>query len=262
MLKLRKYGTGTQKVILLHGGPGAPGYLEPVAQELSTDFTVFEPFQRGHHDAPLSVKTHVDDLHAFILAYCDESRPVLVGHSWGAMLALAYACEYVGSAQSLVLIGCGTFSIPARQEFSRIVEERTSASLKAKMERCRKEIADPNERMRALGRLFYKVYSYDAFTDGNDFEGFDMLAFEETWKDMLVQQKQGVYPGEFVNIDIPVSMLHGDFDPHPGRMIYSDLKPFIPQLEYTGFEKCGHTPWFERYVHTDFYDVLRRVIGA
>ena len=32
--------------MLLHGGPGVAGYLEPLARELADSFRVLEPFQR------------------------------------------------------------------------------------------------------------------------------------------------------------------------------------------------------------------------
>jgi hypothetical protein len=52
-------------------------------------------------------------------------------------------------------------------------------------------------------------------------------------------------------------MLHGTYDPHPGRMIRDGLRPVLPQLEYAEFERCGHSPWKERLARDDFFDALR-----
>ena len=52
-------------------------------------------------------------------------------------------------------------------------------------------------------------------------------------------------------------MLHGTYDPHPGKMIRDNLKQYIPQLEYREFDKCGHAPCIEKYAKDDFLRVMR-----
>jgi pimeloyl-ACP methyl ester carboxylesterase len=42
----------------------------------------------------LSVSQHVEDLHQLLLSRCIGEKPNLIGSSWGAMLALAYAEKY------------------------------------------------------------------------------------------------------------------------------------------------------------------------
>jgi pimeloyl-ACP methyl ester carboxylesterase len=51
-------------------------------------------------------------------------------------------------------------------------------------------------------------------------------------------------------------MLHGAFDPHPGRMIRASLEPHLRELEYHEWERCGHYPWLEKAVRDDFFPVL------
>ncbi len=45
MKNLRKYGKAPFKVAVIHGGPGAPGEMAPVARELSSVSGVLEPLQ-------------------------------------------------------------------------------------------------------------------------------------------------------------------------------------------------------------------------
>ena len=54
-------------LLLLHGGPGAPGYMAPVARELSDAFRIIEPLQRGSGEEPLTVARHIADLHDLIV---------------------------------------------------------------------------------------------------------------------------------------------------------------------------------------------------
>jgi len=87
-------------------------------------------------------------------------------------------------------------------------------------------------------------------------EPFDVRAHTETWADMVRLQEAGVYPAAFAAITSPVLMLHGMYDPHPGPMIRASLTPYLPQLEYREWERCGHWPWGEKYVHDEFFALL------
>ena len=40
-------------------------------------------------------------------------------------------------------------------------------------------------------------------------------------------------------------------------MIRASLAPYIPQLEYREWERCGHYPWLEKSTHDEFFSVLR-----
>jgi hypothetical protein len=51
-------------------------------------------------------------------------------------------------------------------------------------------------------------------------------------------------------------MLHGAVDPHPGRIIFSSLKPYLPLLEYRELEHCGHYQWLERFARDEFFALL------
>src|SRR5262249_24597128 len=88
-LTLFSHGRTGPVVVALPGGPGAPGSAATWARELSTSFRVLEPLQRGSGDGPLSVARHVAVLHDLI-ARRGGDPPALVGHSWGALLALAF----------------------------------------------------------------------------------------------------------------------------------------------------------------------------
>ena len=255
-MRIRTYGRSGPAVIVLHGGPGAPGQAAPVARALGQRFRAIEPFQRGSGGDPLTVAQHVEDLRELIDARCADERPALVGSSWGAMLALAYACVHPKRAGPLVLVGCGTFDEASRARMREILSERTDAALRARLERLRIEIEDPDERLRAMAELVLPLYAFDPLSDDLELEACDASAHQETWDDMLRLQEQGVFPAAFEAIETPVLMLHGRYDPHPGAAIRESLAPFLPQLEVREWERCGHYPWIEREVREEFFAVL------
>ncbi len=257
-MQIREYGTPGPVVLVLHGGPGAPGYMAPLARALAAPFQVLEPLQRGSGTERLTVARHVADLHELVESRCRGIRPALVGHSWGAMLALAYAAAHPGRAASLVLIGCGTFDPVARVRMRTICEERLEDGLRRRLERLPEEFPNPDERLRALANLMLPMYSCEPAVSELGAEACDARAHDETWEDMLRLQAQGVYPAAFASIKAPAVMLHGAVDPHPGRLILASLKPHLPRLEYREWERCGHYPWLEKTVRDEFFAVVRQ----
>ena len=256
-LQVRRYGQSGPVVVLLHGGPGAPGYMAPVARRLSASFRVQEPFQRGSSRQPLTVASHVGDLHGHITDLQEqENRPMLVGHSWGAMLALAYAATHQQEVAALVLIGCGTFSLEARQRMASLYRDRMDETLKQDLSRLSRDIPDENDRLGAMGELLLPSYSYDPVETSLEMERCDARAYHETWDDMMRLQETGVFPASLAGITIPVLMLHGDVDPHPGSMIRDSLKPHMPQLIYHEMRHCGHYPWLEKKASGEFFTTL------
>ncbi len=243
-------------MILLHGGPGAPGHMAPMGRSLAPGFRVLEPFQRTSGGPPLTVARHLDDLHE-VVDSLDGRDPVhLVGSSWGAMLALAYAAHHPTCVDRVVAIGCGTFDPSARQHFEATVQKRMGAALSARIRDLATEFEDPDDRLRAKADLLLPLYSHDLVTTEMENERVDARGNRETWEDMLRLQVDGVYPAAFSNIAGPVLMLHGARDPHPGRMIRASLAPHISQLEYHEWERCGHYPWLERAVSREFFSLL------
>ncbi len=250
----RSYGSAGPWVVVVHGGPGAPGQMAPVARGLADSFRVLEPFQRGSGGEPLTVARHVADLHGI----CGPlGRPALVGSSWGAMLALACAAAHPKSAGPLVLVGCGTFDLEARARFKATLDERMDAALRGRIEALEREVLDPDRRLAAFAELLSPVYDYDPVPDAMEFVACDARAHEETWNDMLRLQADGTYPAAFAAIESPVLMVHGTFDPHPGPAIRASLARHLPQLEYVELDRCGHYPWIERAARDEFYSVLR-----
>lgn len=253
---LHRHGTRGRALILVHGGPGAPGSLAPVGRELADEFRVLEPWQRPSGAEPLTVARHVADLQALIETECSGEKPALLGASWGAMLVLAHAAAHPAAVGPLILVGCGTFDLAARARMREILAERLgdTAALRSRLE---SEHADPDARLAAYGKALEAAYQVDPVPGAAGSGPVDARANAETWADMIRLQEAGVYPAAFAAIRSPVLMLHGAFDPHPGAMIRDGLRPLIPRLEYHEWERCGHEPWRERGVREAFHDHIR-----
>ena len=108
----RSLGSGPP-VIVLHGGPSiGHGYLLSGLVPLASDHRVIFFDQRGiglstgaADSTRLTVSRFLDDIEAVRSALVGDEEPVhLVGHSWGAALALSYAIDRPEFVRSLTLI--------------------------------------------------------------------------------------------------------------------------------------------------------------
>lgn len=259
-LRLRIHGSTGPHLIVLHGGPAAAGDAVGLAEGLSDSFRVLEPWQRGSGAEPLTVAIHIADLHALIGSWCADAVPAIVGESWGAMLALAYAAAHPDSVAAVVLLGCGTFDPNSRARLEAVLAGRTSEALREQLKALTDAYPDPSKRLMKEMALTRRLYSYAPIGSTPDEDvvlPFDLAAHSETWTDMLRLQAVGVYPAAFARITAPVLMLHGDYDPSPGAMIRASLEPYLRHLEYRTLERCGHFPWVEQFAREKFFAFLR-----
>jgi pimeloyl-ACP methyl ester carboxylesterase len=106
-----QWGEQGPPVLCIHGITANAFCFQAIADELASDYRVFAYDLRGRGDSDkpkegYSVPIHVSDLAALI----DElglERPVLIGHSLGAMIALYFAAHYPDKLSKLVLIDAG-----------------------------------------------------------------------------------------------------------------------------------------------------------
>ncbi|MCC7494555.1 MAG: alpha/beta hydrolase [Fimbriimonadaceae bacterium] len=257
MIAARRHGTAGPAVVVLHGGPAAAGSALGLALTLAPVARVLEPWQRGSGGQPLSVARHVADLGELLAA--EGHQPVaLVGHSWGAMLALAFAAAQPAAVGRLALVGCGTFDPAARAEYQQRCAQRQTAELQAELASAA-ALADPAARMLRQYAILGGIYDYDAAPDPADPAAppFDAVAHEQTWADALECQADGRHPASFARLEFPVALFHGAWDPHPGRLIADGLRAVLPQLDYHEYACCGHRPWAERRAAASFGRDLR-----
>src|SRR3990172_8273086 len=98
MEKLRKYGNKPYNIAVIHGGPGAPGEVAPVARELASNRGILEPFQAAD-----TCEGQVQELKAILEE--NATLPLtLVGHSWGAILSFILAARYPALVKKLIMV--------------------------------------------------------------------------------------------------------------------------------------------------------------
>ncbi len=113
------------RAALLHGGPGAPGEMAPVARRLSSRAGILEPMQSA-----LTVDGQVEELRALLQEHADLPV-VLAGWSWGAWLAYIFTARYPGMVKKLVLVASPPFEEGYAAEVMRTRLERLDVAKRA-----------------------------------------------------------------------------------------------------------------------------------
>lgn len=96
-------------VVVVHGGPGADYRYLLNLQALADDYYVVFYDQRGTGLSPrvdpaeLTVDSSVEDLNRIVEHYGGGDPVNVVGHSWGGMLATAYAGRYPDRVDHLIV---------------------------------------------------------------------------------------------------------------------------------------------------------------
>jgi proline iminopeptidase len=238
--------TGRPPVVLLHGGPGLWDYLEPVARMLEPLTTVHRFDQRGcggsDPSAGQSIARSLADIEALRRHWGHEDW-LVVGHSFGATLAFAYAVarpERTRALGYLSGVGIGDWRGPANAEAARRMtpaQRRRRAHLEERPDRTRAEEVE----FRALCW----------FTDHADRDHAWEWALEDAQVDHPINWAANralmadADLGPAAMPAVPSWFVHGDQDPRPVHTVAA-LAATVPGAELHLIEGAGHHPWRER----------------
>jgi pimeloyl-ACP methyl ester carboxylesterase len=98
-------------VLCLHGAGGSGGAFAPLLEKLAARHSPLAFDQPGHgRSGGLDSLGSIERMRDFLRAFVEKlalRRPVLLGHSMGGAVALAYALAHPGEVRALVLVGSG-----------------------------------------------------------------------------------------------------------------------------------------------------------
>jgi pimeloyl-ACP methyl ester carboxylesterase len=257
MKNYRTWGKTPYKVAVVHGGPGMPGHIAPVARELSKTIGILEPLQTAK-----SIDGQVEEL-ADVLKKNADIPAVLIGHSWGAILSNVTAARYPALIKKLILIGTAPLEAKNPPDFSKIRFERLSEAEKAEVLSLQKFIwdgaaEDKSDCMGRLMSLLAKGDSYDQIPSKNEVLEYQLDISSAVGQEMIKLLTGGEYLELSRQITCPVVAICGDYDPRPSEMVRESLSRVHKDFKFILLGKCGHTPWLEKYARDEFFKVLRR----
>ena len=260
MDNLRKYGPPPFKVAVLHGGPGGPGYMAPVARELSAERGLLEPLQTAD-----SLEGQVEELRTVLADHAD--LPItLVGSSWGAMLGFIFSARFPDLVQKLIMIGSPVFEESYAAKIQETRFGRLDKQEKQEARSLAKVLGDSTQPDKAtpfarLARLFTKADAYDPITLDIEVLEHQYHVYQRVWGNALELRRSGSLLELGARIRCPVVAIHGDYDPHPAEGVEKPMAAIVKHSRFILLKNCGHLPWIERGARDTFYAVLRAELG-
>jgi len=249
---------GAPRLLVLHGGPGAHhDYLLPQMLELADQYALVFYDQRGggrsktDDRTPITWRTHVEDLDR-VVGELHLDPLVLVGYSWGGLLALLYSIGAAGGRTQhrptrLVLIDPAPVTRAYRDDFEREFQRRQSDASVGKL---RAELASSGLRERdpeAYRQRAFELSVAGYFADPA--ATHDLTPFRVTGRvQQSVWESLGDYdllaPGQLDSIAIPTLIIHGRQDPIP--LASSEAAANAMGAKLVVIEDSGHVPYVEQ----------------
>lgn len=259
MKNLRRYGEEPFIVAVIHGGPGAPGGMAPVARELSKYCGVLEPLQTAD-----TIEGQVQELEAIIKEY-GSSPLVLIGHSWGAWLGYMFSAKYPSLVKKLVLVGSGPYE---EKYVSMMNETRTKRLTEKEKARIKDltglmndpQVLDKKGLFEEFGKIMSGVDSFRPIQNHKEAVEFQPEIFHRIMKEAIELRRSGELKEIGKNISCPVVAIHGDYDGHPVQGVELPLSEVIGDFRFILLKDCGHNPWNEYFAKDEFYEVLKAEI--
>jgi proline iminopeptidase len=264
-LSYRSLGTGPPAIIL-SGGPGfVVDYMLPVADALPRHRKILLEQRgtgrsRGAKPTPadMTLKVAVRDLET-LREHLKEERLFLVGHSWGGMLAMAYAAAHPDRIDRLILIDSGGPTL----EFAGWFDDNIRARMRPEDAAAERYWGDAAKHGMPAEKV--ALESARAVTPAYFFDRGKGLAFAAQLTDdslhsdvnaMLFADLEKGYDVRtgLRTLDRPTLIVHGHQDPI-GDKTAEDIHSLIKSSTLVYLDKCGHFPWLEQP------EAFRRAIG-
>ena len=260
MKNLRTYGAAPYSIAVIHGGPGAPGQMAPVARELSRDYGVLEPLQTF-----ATLDGQVEELRDIIEKH-GNPPVVLIGSSWGAMLSYIFAARHSALVKKLIMVGSAVFDDRYAAGIQKTRLSRLEAEAKHEVYALVKDlnddvVGDKNKLLARLGELFTKADAYDAITLDTEVLEVRFDIHDGVWGDAMRLRDSGELLKLGKKIRCSVVAIHGDYDPHPAEGVREPLSKVLKDFRFILLEHCGHLPWIEREAREGFFELVRGELG-
>jgi len=261
-------------LFVLHGAGGSHRYFLPYMEALSDEYQLIFYDQRGTglsdgqlDPAAISIDQFVEDLEALRVAFGFE-KISLMGHSWGAIIALAYAVKYQTHLDHLILVD----SIPVNNkfliEFSNTLQQRIQhLSADAQHElttTCANSSAELSPKvMDECNRLDAQLRFYDPAKApvawAMDKSTLKNSPTVHALMNNSFNKMQHDIDTQLPTLQVPTLIIHGDFDPIP--LASSEyLHEQIPRAQIVVITESGHFPFIEQ--PEQFVAALRAFLRA
>ncbi|MEU6573824.1 alpha/beta hydrolase [Streptomyces sp. NPDC046805] len=250
---------GEAPLVLCHGGPGLWDMFADVAGLLADVTPVVRWDQRGCGRSrpcagPWTTDRFVADLDT-VRRHAGLDRMALLGHSWGAQLALSYALAHPERVSTLVYVS-GT-GIGPDADWYPAFTENTRARLADHPERLarwreltgRTRLTEREERERAVLQWSAEFEDRERALEHAERMADPWFGINHACSRALNDERRRTWGtpelyAACASLDVPVLIVDGARDPRP-RTAVDSLERALPRVRRVVLPDAGHMPWVE-----------------
>lgn len=259
MNNVRTYGTAPFTLVVIHGGPGAPGEMEPVARELSRMRGTLEPLQTA-----MTIQGQIQELKT-VVEKNGNPPIILIGWSWGAWLSYLFTAMFPSYVKKLILLSSGSFEDHYARDITTVRLQRLAEEERDEARGLMNDLNDPahkdkNDLMARLGMLFFKSDTYDPLVIPPKPLDCQYEVYQSITKEGSELRRSGKLLELGKTIPCPVLAIHGEYDPHRFEGVKEPLSRTLKDFRCIILKRCGHYPWFEKAAKETFFSILENEI--
>jgi proline iminopeptidase len=250
-LAYEESGAG-EPIILLAGGPGMnPAYMRPVAKVLvEAGRRAVLLHQRGtgasasaiRCRARMTVSGSVADIED-LRVHLGVDKIRLAGHSWGGMLAMAYAQRYPEHVGALLLLDTGPMQAASFPIEDAVVRSRLTAAEQAALRQ-----AQDGAPVEKIERRAFFWQAGNARLLEQSIPAGEPLWYQAAGDLIGRGLKNFDVAGGMRALHAPVILIFGRQD--PGFFSAEQIRGVCPQARIMVIEEAGHYPWLEQPAQT------------
>ncbi len=238
-------------VLFLHGGPGMSEYGRMLGPEVA-DWRFLSFQQRGISPSvttgPFTLEQHVADATA-VLDARGVRRAIVLGHSFGAHLALHMAVSQPDRVAALVLVdGLGVIGDGGAADVGAALASRLLPEAAERLQHIAAELGDaePDDDIASEQlRLVWPGYFADPAAAPAPGDLRVCVAAHQSTFASVTQHLAAGFSGRLAAISVPVIFVLGEQSPMPASQ-GEQTAALIPGAEVRVIAGAGHLPWHER----------------
>jgi proline iminopeptidase len=238
-------------LIACHGGPGLWDMFGSLADLLAGEVRMIRWDQRGcgrsERRGPYSVARSVADLEA-VRAGCGLERTAVLGHSWGATLALRYALDHPDRVSALIYVSGTGLGWAWHDPFQQAIASRLAAYEPRLSELRARDRTEAEDRELAVLQWSAEFTGPDARRHAEDMAtpwfGINRESNQRITGELKQTWREPELTAECRALDIPVLIIDGAADLRP-RWAVDSLDRALPRVTRVILPDAGHVPWLE-----------------
>lgn len=258
------------KALFLHGGPGLFSYMERLCEAVTPFCRPIFYDQRGSKqtDAIIGIEDHLADLAMIVDRSFPDSRPILVGHSWGAMLAVLFASRHADQTDKVIAVASGPLNRASGSAFTKELLRRFGERRPYLDDLWKALVSEADASVQPTLACHYLQEVFPFYQPGSgSLSDLGPLHwdFKASWNTMMESDAYidtDTYAEAVSKIPCSITVIHGSRDPLPARDLFPIFAQHQPSAKLHEIDGAGHYPWIGGGAGPFMRILLREIVDS